>query len=173
MYTPMLSWCLQRLSHPIRCGCWELNLSLHQKQSALLTWEPSLQPLGCVLNGFEDQSDRLEAVQSMQWFLFCFVLFCFVLFCFWDKVSSGPGWSWTYVAESDLDVLIILVSVPRTRISGMRHCAWFMQCWDLNPGFHACQASSLPTELHPWSYKDLLKKKLKLVLSDRFLSRVL
>lgn len=165
MYTPMLSWCLQRLSHPIHCGCWELNLSLHQKLSALLTWEPSLQPLGWVLNGFEDQSDGLKQCKVRNGF-------CFVLF-FWDKVSSGPGWSWTYVAESDLDVLIIPVSVPSTRISGMRHRAWFMQCWDLNPGFHACQASSLPTELHPWSYKDFLKKKLKLVLSDRFLSRVL
>jgi hypothetical protein len=71
------AWCLQRPKEGIRfvtrvtngcelpCGCWELNPGLQEEEPVLLTTEPSLQALTCILVGI----------------LFaCFVFFFFLIY---------------------------------------------------------------------------------------------
>lgn len=65
----MHAWCLQRTDKGIgslepgitdgcepRCGCWELNPSPLQEQHAILTAEPSLQPLHLTIFFLKSQS---------------------------------------------------------------------------------------------------------------------
>jgi len=46
------------------CGCWDLNSGLQEEQSVLLTTEPSLQPLPCIL-----KCDNNEFCISKWWTL--------------------------------------------------------------------------------------------------------
>lgn len=63
----------------------------------------------------------------------CHLLFFALFFIFWDSVSCSPGWLQTsYVAEIDLELLILLLPLPK--------CQGYSV--SVAPSFHAAEAQT-------------------------------